>query len=82
MYLGLKSVKMMTIGYLYMLWQIQDCRRDIMAKHYIRQDDNGFVIKGFSDIFEQPLETDVCICEDGGRHFEYRGYCFVRSARP
>lgn len=37
-----------------------------MYKHYIRLDSVGRVIKGFSDAFEQPEETDICINEDGG----------------
>lgn len=41
-------------------------------KHYIRVE-NEKVIKGFSDAFENPLETDVCIREKGGRHFEIDG---------
>ena len=40
-----------------------------MNKHYVRLDENNFIIKGFSDAFEQPLETDICINENGGRHF-------------
>jgi len=38
-------------------------------KHYIRTDENGFIIKAFSDAFEQPLVTDICVNEDGGRHY-------------
>ena len=38
-------------------------------KHYIRVVD-GIVTKGFSDAFEEPTETDICINEKGGRHFE------------
>ena len=38
-------------------------------KHYIRVE-NGIVIKGFSDAFEKPLETDICINERGGRQFK------------
>ena len=41
-------------------------------KHYIRVKD-GLVVKGFSDAFESPLETDICINEKGGRHFEIDG---------
>lgn len=41
-------------------------------KHYIRVE-NGYVIKGFSDAFETPLETDICISEEGGRHFAING---------
>ena len=42
-------------------------------KHYIRLDENNYVIKGFSDAFEEPLPTDICINENGGRHFELFG---------
>ena len=41
-------------------------------KHYIRVEDT-LVVKGFSDAFETPLETDICINEKGGRHFEIDG---------
>lgn len=41
-------------------------------KHYIRVVD-GIVTKGFSDAFEEPTETDICINEKGGRHFEIDG---------
>ena len=41
-------------------------------KHYIRVVD-GIVTKGFSDAFETPLDTDICINEKGGRHFELNG---------
>lgn len=41
-------------------------------KHYIRVE-NTLVVKGFSDAFETPLETDICINEKGGRHFEIDG---------
>jgi len=47
-----------------------------MSKHYIRHDINDRVIKGFSDTPEfnnTILETDTCICQDGGRHFEWDG---------
>lgn len=44
-----------------------------MAKHYIVTDDDGRVLRGFSDDFEQPGTEAVCICEDGGRHFELFG---------
>ena len=39
-----------------------------MAKHYIRQD-GIFITKAFSTDFEQPIEGDICVNEDGGRHF-------------
>ena len=41
-------------------------------KHYVRLK-GGIVIHGFSDAFETPLETDICINEKGGRHFEIDG---------
>ena len=41
-------------------------------KHYIRVE-NGIVTKGFSSAFETPLDTDICINEKGGRHFEING---------
>lgn len=44
-----------------------------MAKHYIRLDNSNRIIKGFSTDFEEPLKTDICICEDGERHFELNG---------
>lgn len=45
---------------------------EIYNKHYIRVE-NTLVVKGFSDAFELPLETDICINEKGGRHFEIDG---------
>lgn len=42
---------------------------DLYNKHYERKDVNGFVIKAFSDAFEQPQEEDICINEQGGRHY-------------
>ena len=39
-------------------------------KLYIRIDDINNIIRGFSDAFEQPLGSDICINEQGGRHFE------------
>ena len=44
-----------------------------MAKHYIITDESGRVQRGFSDDFEQPTDGAICICEDGGRHFELNG---------
>ena len=41
-----------------------------MAKHYIVSDENGRILRGFSDDFEQPTNGAICICENGGRHFE------------
>lgn len=42
--------------------------KEFYHKHYIRLDGNK-IIKGFSDAFEQPLESDVCINEQGGYQF-------------
>ncbi len=42
-------------------------------KHYIRLDSNNCIIKGFSDAFEEPEESDICINQEGGRHFELFG---------
>ena len=38
-----------------------------MSKHYIRLD-GIYVVKSFSDAFEQPTEDDIFI-EEGGRHY-------------
>lgn len=40
-----------------------------MNKHYITVDGNSLVTKAFSDAFEQPLDTDICVNENGGRHY-------------
>lgn len=40
-----------------------------MTRHYIRIDNNKNIIKAFSDKFEQPENNDICVNEDGGRHF-------------
>ena len=40
-----------------------------MAKHYIRLNEQNRIIKAISTDFEEPLETDICVNEDGGRHF-------------
>lgn len=42
-------------------------------KHYIRLDSECRIIKGFSDVFEQPIGGDICINEQCGRHFEMMG---------
>jgi hypothetical protein len=42
----------------------------MFIKHYIRVDAQGSIVKGFSDAFEQPIEGDICICDNGGRQFE------------
>lgn len=45
---------------------------DFYNKHYIRLDGN-IVVKGFSDAFETPLDTDILINDKGGRHFAING---------
>jgi len=40
-----------------------------MTKHYIRINENGDVIHGFSDKFEKPIQGDLCINENASRHF-------------
>nr|DAJ85012.1 MAG TPA: protein of unknown function (DUF4376) [Caudoviricetes sp.] len=40
-----------------------------MNKHYIRLDNTGRIIKGFSSAFEAPQDDDICINEDGGYQF-------------
>jgi len=40
-----------------------------MTKHYIRKNENGDVIHGFSDKFEKPIQGDLCINENASRHF-------------
>ena len=44
-----------------------------MSKHYIRIDEENKVIYGYSDDFEEVVEGDICINENGGRHFELLG---------
>ena len=46
---------------------------EVFNKHYIKIDTEGHIIKGFSDAFEQPILGDICINEQGGRHFEMLG---------
>lgn len=40
-----------------------------MYKHYVRLDNVNRIIKGFSDAFEQPQDSDICINEDGSYQF-------------
>lgn len=42
-------------------------------KHFIRLNTNNYIIKGFSDAFEPPLDNDICVNQEGGRHFELLG---------
>jgi len=38
-------------------------------KHYERIDSDGYVIKGFSDAFENHFNGDICVNEQGCRHY-------------
>jgi hypothetical protein len=38
-------------------------------KHYIRVDENGYIILVFSDAFIQPSFTDILYKENAERHF-------------
>ncbi|MFC5468403.1 hypothetical protein ACFPPD_06700 [Cohnella suwonensis] len=38
-------------------------------KHYIRVNEDGTIVYGFSSAFEEPQEGDIVIFEDGPRHF-------------
>lgn len=40
-----------------------------MYKHYIRTNEAGTVVHGFSDAFEQPQDGDIQIYEGDQRHF-------------
>lgn len=42
---------------------------DRSPRHYITVDERKRIINGFSDVFRQPKETDICINEEGTRHF-------------
>ena len=44
-----------------------------MSKHYVTTDESGRVLRGFSDGFEQPEASAICINKDGGKHFELNG---------
>jgi hypothetical protein len=37
--------------------------------HYIRLDANNIIIYRFSDAFETPLQTDICVATDADRHY-------------
>lgn len=38
-------------------------------KHYIIVDERSRIVGGFSDAFRLPSDGDICINEEGGRHF-------------
>lgn len=51
-----------------------------MHKHYIRLDNENYIIKGFSDICQETiLETDVLLRETDQRHFYIGDYIFNPS---
>jgi len=39
------------------------------ANHYIRTNDKGLIIAGFSEVFQQPESTDILICTQGSYQF-------------
>tara|TARA_R110002020_G_scaffold13283_6_gene48135 strand:- start:11898 stop:12485 length:588 start_codon:yes stop_codon:yes gene_type:complete len=41
----------------------------MMRKHYIEIDNDNYITKAFSDAFEQPTDTSICVNEKGSRHF-------------
>ena len=62
-------------------------------RHYIRVDDVGDIVAGYSDAFRQPQPGDICIDERGDRQFrlwpdgeenpqlrDMRGICLYRYA--
>lgn len=40
-----------------------------MIRHYIRKDDNKNIIKTFTTAFEEPEQDDICVNENGDRHY-------------
>ena len=38
-------------------------------KHFITVDEQNRIVRGFSDAFRQPADTDICINEQGGYQF-------------
>ena len=42
---------------------------DYYNSHWIRTDDQGRIIAGFSDAFEPPQDGDICINSEGGYQF-------------
>ena len=45
---------------------------ELWQKHYIRINEYGHIILGFSDAFEQPKESDILINAKGGLHFRFK----------
>lgn len=42
---------------------------EFYSKHYITVDEQNRIVGGFSDAFRQPVDTDICINEQGGYQF-------------
>lgn len=40
-----------------------------MAKHFIKKNSDGFIIDAYSSDFRVPEEGDICVNENGARHF-------------
>ena len=40
-----------------------------MNKHYITINKDNKIIQCFSDAFKKPSKDDICVNEEGGRHF-------------
>ncbi|SFE11635.1 hypothetical protein SAMN04487969_101138 [Paenibacillus algorifonticola] len=38
--------------------------------HYLRANEAGTIVYGFSSAFEQPADNDILLLEDGPRHFQ------------
>ena len=38
-------------------------------RHYVRADENGLIVHGFSDAFEEPRPADALLADKGGRQF-------------
>jgi len=38
-------------------------------RHYIRLNEDGLIIKRFSDAFDNPQEGDICVKDDADRHY-------------
>jgi hypothetical protein len=46
---------------------------DLYNKHYININEDNYITNGYSDAFQEPNDDDICINEEGGRHFELLG---------
>ena len=45
-----------------------------MYKHYIRINEDNYIIKAFSDAFIKPLQNDICIYTGNNRHYHLQIY--------